>query len=361
MFNRIKLRAIPELDTIRFISILLVLSHHLFLDQNAILDWAKHHAWVGVDIFFVLSGYIITTLLKKELEQTNEINLKRFWIKRIFRLWPGWLLTIIISFPLAWYYSRNDFYQREFLINNIWHYLFHFGNYSHAIYGKLHTIYSHFWSLAIEEHFYLIWPILLLFITKKRLNLTRALLLLMLIPLCFRLIHGYHEATYAFIKLSTHTRFDELLAGCLLAFHIDKISKLNFKIELFLTLLMLIFFYVGLHLLDDTQTRYYLSSFNFLFISIASVLLIIIALKGTQNGLRKLLQIKLFSKIGILSYNIYLLHFLVINIFFGINSKFMFIKDHNLIFMVVSVVSIILSYFMYIVIDEKVNKLRHHL
>lgn len=358
---KIPLRKYPELDSLRFISILLVVCHHQFLDQNAFLLWTKKYAWVGVDLFFVLSGFIITGLLLKEYENSQHIHLKKFWLKRILRLWPSWLLTLILSTVVVFYYSRNNPDLRLALETKAWHYYLHFGNYSHGLYGKLHTLFSHFWSLAVEEHFYLLWPLMLMASLKKKKWLPHVLISLLILPLLFRLYHGYNGADYAFIKLSTHTRFDELITGCLLALFFEKIKNLTLKSELILTLGMLGSFFIGLHLLDDTHVPWYLSSFNFDFIALGSVLCIIIAMKGTQYGLRRVLRIPLFSQIGILSYNIYLVHFLTISFVFGVLAKYPVTNNHILIMPAIFLLTLPTSYLMYLMIDRPVEKIKARL
>lgn len=359
MLAKIPLRKYPELDSLRFLSIFLVVCHHQFLDQNALLNWTKKYAWVGVDIFFVLSGFIITSLLIKEYEVFQKINLKKFWLKRMLRLWPAWLLVLILSTAMVYFYSRNNPELRSALYHKGWHYYFHFGNYSHGYWGKLHTLFSHYWSLAIEEHFYIVWPIVLLWVLQRRKYLNIVFGFLLVLPLLFRLYHGANGADYAYIKLSTHTRFDELIAGCLLAINFNKLKDLNFTRELVLTFLMILCFFTGLHLMDDTSAPWYISSFNFTLISIGSVLLILIAMKGTSFGLRRILQNSLMSKIGILSYNIYLIHFMVISITFGFLARYPLTNNHMLIMPGIFLMTIPPAYIMYLLIDSRIEKIKN--
>ena len=361
MLKNIKLRQFPELDSLRFFSILLVVCHHQFPDQNIFMNWIYKYAWVGVDLFFVLSGFLITTILYKEFSTTNTINLKKFWIKRFLRLWPGWLLSLFLSYFAVYFFSRNNPELRFSLNHNCWHYLFHFANYSHGIYGKLHTLFSHYWSLAVEEHFYFIWPLMLLGLLKKKVNINLFLSILFFVPLFFRLYHGFHQANFAYIKLSTHTRFDELVAGGLLAINFKKLGNLSRMSELIITLAMFLLFYLGLVVLDDLRSPFYFSSFNFDAISIACILLIIIAMKGTSLGLRRILQVRIFSKIGILSYNIYLIHFLIIAFSYGLLTRLGISINQNFLVFLIFMLTIPAAYIMYLVIDKRIEVIKKKL
>lgn len=355
-------RAFKELDSIRFLSIFLVVLHHQFLDQNKFLLWLKSYGWVGVDIFFVMSGFLITSILLKEIEKNQTIELKKFWLKRIFRLWPSWLLVLFISTFLVFNLGRNNQEIANSLASKWWHYYLHFGNYSHAIFDKLHTLFSHFWSLAVEEHFYLIWPILLMGIHRfKKISIFIWLLLLFL-PYIFRIYHYPNIQSYAYIKLSTHTRFDELIIGCLLAHGFVKIrNNLNWMVEILLTILTIGFFYLGLNVLHHEKINYLYSELCYLFIGVAASGLIIIALKGNNWGLRKLFQFDFISKLGILSYGVYLVHFITNFIFYGFCAKFKLNLDQNVIAVCTFTLPFFPAYLMYRYIDLPMAKFKHNL
>lgn len=358
MLDRINLRTKPELDTLRFISIFLVVLHHQFLTDNSFFVWTKNYAWIGVDIFFVLSGYIISSALLVEFNKNKKIDLKKFWIKRAFRLWPNLYFTLLISTPVLWYFGKNNPQIMESLKNLYWHYFIHVGNYSHAIYGKLHTLTSHFWSLSVEEHFYFLWPITLMILMRSKKVLYIGIALLFLLPLAFRIYHAANGASYEFIKLSSHTRFDEIIFGCLIAFLPNPKKPMSRVLDTFLWIACICLFYIGTTVLDDRTTAYPLAAFNFTILSLASGLLIYLAEFGHPKGWRVFLKNNFLSKIGILSYNIYLIHFLVIIVFYGLNEKIFHIKNDLINSTLVFTASVVFSYWMYILIDLKVHKYR---
>lgn len=355
----ISTRSFKELDSIRFLSIFLVVLHHQFLDQNSFLSWIKTYGWVGVDIFFVMSGFLITSILLKEIDLKQTINLKNFWLKRIYRLWPTWLIILLISTVLVYILGRNNPEIANSLSMKWWHYYLHFGNYSHANLDKLHTLFSHFWSLAVEEHFYLIWPVLLIIIHRLKKISVMIWILLLALPYLFRIYHYPNIQSYAFIKLATHTRFDELTIGCLLAHGFNKIKdNLSWIQELALTVLTMGFFYLGLHVLNHEKINYIYSELCYLFIGFASVGLIILALKGNHWGVRRIFQIDIISKLGILSYGVYLVHFITNFIFYAICSRLKLNLDQNIIAICTFTIPFFPAYLLYQYVDQPIAKFK---
>ena len=155
MVKKIPLRAFPELDSIRTASIVMVIFFHHYTGGDFLLNWLKTSGWIGVDIFFVLSGFVITSSLLKEH------NIKRFWFNRAVRLLPGYLLFLGVYFGVIYFRLQEIPVTKIRLQSNWWHHLSYFSNYSNAYFGKIHEIMSHFWSLSVEGHFYLFWPVLL--------------------------------------------------------------------------------------------------------------------------------------------------------------------------------------------------------
>lgn len=355
-FNAIKIRKYPELDTLRFVSVTLVIGHHLFLQSNSFLNLFYLHGYVGVDIFFTLSGFIITLSLLKEYEHNHSINFKNFIIRRMLRLWPSWLLTLILSTGLVWYMGLRNSEIKQELLSKGWHYFLHFGNYSHAFLGKLHTLFSHFWSLAVEEHFYLIWPSLLLISIRNKFLTVFSFSTMLIMPYFFRVYHKFETGNNFISTLSTHTRFDALAYGCLLAVIFPKLPTIKKKSsQTYAWLLCLFLFYMGLHL-KHTQISPWLDQFGYSLRSIASAWLIYLLLKTPKEGFRKFWSYQILAKLGVLSYGAYLYHFILNTVIFKVNLKFPI--NETIIFFLATTMIYIPSYLSYLAIDLKIEKIK---
>lgn len=155
---------IQGLDGLRAIAALAVLGYHIF---NQSLD----SGFMGVDLFFVLSGFLITSLLINEYEQTGGLDLKKFWLKRFRRLFPAIAFCIIVCVPVAFLLNKDllvnikseIFGALTFTYN--WVQIFSQHNY----FDRLNEQFlQNVWTLSLEEQFYLIWPLLLLVLFKTR-------------------------------------------------------------------------------------------------------------------------------------------------------------------------------------------------
>lgn len=151
---------IRSLDGWRGIAILLVITDHVSRPKYVGHIWASLGN-LGVDIFFVLSGYIITARLIEEREKTSTINLSSFYIRRAFRILP------LVCLYLGALYAISLFVDMDLRPSQLAASLFFFRNYQRAA-NPDGIFTSHFWSLSIEEHFYLLWPLLLLKLKNKR-------------------------------------------------------------------------------------------------------------------------------------------------------------------------------------------------
>ncbi len=156
---------LPGLDGIRAVAVLGVLLYH------GDLTWMRG-GYLGVDVFFVLSGFLITTLIAEEYQRTGGINFKKFYLGRARRLLPALLLMLgVVGFVVAVFYRdsaavfRADAIASLFYVTNWW-YIFTDASYFEAI-GRPPML-QHLWSLAVEEQFYLIWPLIALLLLRWR-------------------------------------------------------------------------------------------------------------------------------------------------------------------------------------------------
>ncbi|WIB14943.1 acyltransferase [Curtobacterium sp. MCPF17_050] len=158
------------LDGIRTVAIVMVVLYHLHVPQF-------EGGWIGVTVFFVLSGYLITTLLLRERERTGTIRLGSFWWKRLLRLYPA-LVALVVAGLLLWNWVGD--YKGASLSAGSAAFiaLTYTGNLFRSFWDTTQGVFAHTWSLSMEEQFYLVWPpvlLLLLSLGRRRRTLVLGL------------------------------------------------------------------------------------------------------------------------------------------------------------------------------------------
>jgi peptidoglycan/LPS O-acetylase OafA/YrhL len=150
------MRYIPALDGLRAVAIAIVMAHHV---ERPLVP----AGWMGVDVFFVLSGFLITSILLVEIRQEGKIKLGNFYIRRFLRLSPPFLIVIAFELARSLFSADGHEIREATLISALyienWNAAFQFGP---------HDVLGHTWSLAVEEQFYWLWPLLLPLIFRKR-------------------------------------------------------------------------------------------------------------------------------------------------------------------------------------------------
>ncbi len=300
----------PEIDGLRAIAVFAVIFYHA---QITVLGYQPFKGgFIGVDIFFVISGYLITSIILKELNNTGKLSFKYFYERRIRRILPALIFAILISIPFAWIYllptnfidfSKSSIYSLLFSSNFYFHYT---GQEYQAIEG-LYKPLLHTWSLSVEEQYYIIFPIILVTIFKF---FKRYLGFILLIGFLISLIladwgsKNYISATFYFL----HSRMWELLSGSILAYfeiqfgHRSRNKILNFIMPS-----------IGLFLIIHSIVYFNHNTFHPSFYTLSPVLgVCLIIWFSSQNELiTKILCSKLFVKIGLISYSLYLYHYII--------------------------------------------------
>lgn len=220
--TRPKSRYIPALDGLRTLAVVAVVLYHLNL------TWAQG-GLLGVTIFFVLSGYLITRLLLNEIAKTGRIDLKSFWIRRIRRLFPAVVTVVVVTCALCTIFNhvmltkmRPDILPSLLFFNNWWQ-IMQDVSYFNAL-GDPSPL-THFWSLAIEEQFYLIWPPLLFAMVSMHVSKpnTRRVVLGLAAVSAVAMMVLYNPATDpSRVYYGTDTRVFSLLLGAWMAFIPDR-------------------------------------------------------------------------------------------------------------------------------------------
>ena len=296
---------VPCLDGLRALSIVLVLFSHLAPTADSpfptvVQRLAPRFGSYGVDVFFVISGFLITLLLFREEKRTGRVSLRAFYERRAFRILPaylaylGFMLLLTLSGavylrPINWAAALT--YTTNFLP--------HFGDESVWL--------GHTWSLSVEEHFYLLWPPSLVLLGSKR---ARSLLILLFAttPLIRGLIWGMHN-DWLDIEKVTVARMDTIAAGCLLAYLVTQPRGLRWMSWLerrgtvvFLVAVMVV---VASACLLSHSGKYVI----FLKGTVESITIgigILALVSCPRSSIARLLETKPMVLLGVLSYSIYI-------------------------------------------------------
>ncbi len=218
-----------DIDGLRAIAVLSVVGFHVFP------FWVKG-GFIGVDVFFVISGFLISSIIFGSLER-NSFSFVEFYSRRIKRIFPALLLVLIATFALGWFALLADEYKQlgkhiaggAGFISNIL--LWNESGYFDSAAATKPLL--HLWSLGIEEQFYIVWPLLLWVAWKQRLNLLTVTIVIGLISFALNIGRVGSDTVAAFY--SPQTRFWELLVGSILAYITlykrDTIAKFNHSIS----------------------------------------------------------------------------------------------------------------------------------
>jgi peptidoglycan/LPS O-acetylase OafA/YrhL len=303
-----KLTYRPEIDGLRAIAVTAVILYHA---QINIFGYQPFKGgFIGVDIFFVISGYLITSIILKELVTTGTFSFKHFYERRVRRILPALLFVMLVSLPFAWIYllpssfvdfSKSIIYSLGFTSN----FYFHYSGQQYGAGDGLLKPFLHTWSLSIEGQYYILFPIVLLIVFKYfRKYLIHILILSFVISLGFAewTSKNYPSTSFYFF----HTRVWELLTGSILAyFEITKDHRSQNKP------LYLILPFVGLILIGHSILFFNDRMFHPSFYTLSPIIgtCLIIQFSNKNELITKVLSTKLFVGIGLISYSLYLWHY----------------------------------------------------
>lgn len=297
----------PQLDGLRGIAVLIV----MFFHANAPF---MRGGGVGVDIFFVLSGFLITILLVSEYENFGAVKLKRFYIRRALRLVPA-LLALVIMICVASYVMSPVYGFRKNMVDSFIT-ITYLTNWSRAF--SLHTpdLVGHTWSLAVEEQFYLIWPplFLLLFrVFKSKAVVFYAAIAIALLSWTVRVALYIHGATHDRIYNGLDTRADALMFGCAvgLAFTSRRLmrdddARLLKKILRVSAPVAAVA--LGVYAMAGVWSDSYMFRFGLALNSLLALIVIMGLLVHPEGFLARFMMQKWLVWVGTLSYGLYLWH-----------------------------------------------------
>ena len=391
-----------SIDGIRAISIILVLVFHTFFVyqlahpthnvETIINELGTGWAWVfngdkGVDVFFVMSGFLISGILFRQIAKSGHMDLKNFYIRRYLRLTPAYYFTLTVYWLLSG--PNSDTIWANYL------YISNFIEYSRQAVGWT-------WSLAIEEQFYFIYPLLLIVILKYSKSPGYTMLWLFVISIVVRagivlsdealrtspgsrmyLDHDYFNHFFTVLYDNLHSRFGSLLVGCMAAysfhFHKDKLTDFfNSTLGVASTVigLVLVIFFMAfasyLPAYDEYQTMhvlYYIFNRNLFSVGIGIIIMaMLLQQHWLSNALRKIFSVPFLYPFATLSYSLYLIHLVVmaavipalINLTITMPAEYPWSMIETLLygFIISTVLSLAIAALMYLFIEKPVMNLR---
>ena len=302
-------QTIPSLDGIRAVSVLIVVLAHSGLEDLV-------PGGLGVTIFFFLSGYLITTLMLTENERTGKISIPQFYARRMFRLMPPLLVSLAIAYGLTY----AGLLAGGITIKGLAAQLLYFANYYGLFFDPGNTVPDGtgiLWSLAVEEHFYIFYPLIMILLVGSRLRPRTIGALLgigCVVILAWRI---YLVQLPDFVTNRTYsasdTRIDSIIYGCILAVVMNPMRKLHHADTMSFgqwailataagTLLVTLLYR---HTAFRETIRYSLQG-------LALMPLFYFAVRFSNNQLFRHLNSRLAIALGTYSYAIYLIHYVVI-------------------------------------------------
>jgi peptidoglycan/LPS O-acetylase OafA/YrhL len=266
-----------------------------------------YFGWLGVDLFFVLSGFLITEILLKTLYRKD--YLKNFFLKRILRIFPLYYSVLIFS---IFFLPSVSFLQDnlEYYVNNqIWLWTF-LQNWLFVFKEPEKTNFLvHFWSLAVEEQFYLVWPFIILWVKRpKILLLVVSSFLVFVISMRIWLWFNHFDLENYFNPY-TFTRIDGICIGCILALttsiNFNFIRKYNTVIVLIVAILNFVFYFLNK---ANSYAFPYLPFFGYTSFAFLFALLIYEAVRGKSQWVNFIFTLPFLEFLGKISFGFYVFH-----------------------------------------------------
>ncbi len=341
----------PSLNGLRAISIIFPLVSHLNI-KNWILNdlWGKpwldpflfflSDGHIGVSVFFVISGFLITSLMLQEEAATHTISLKKFYIRRTLRIFPAYYFMLFVYAILQ--------HEHIFHISpNAW---FTAITYTKYLNWDRDWYTAHAWSLSIEEQFYLCWP--LLFLTGNQIRKVCAFAIVILVP-CMRVYFHLNPSRWV-TEMSFLVRADTLAAGCLLAMYKDQLVRM---LRPYFTLLFYfsIAGFLAFPYVISWADRHHAGA---LFIPLGGThgtigiafmaIIILYSVFGPKHLWYKVLNLRVVNFIGLLSYSLYLWQ----QFFISNNGLWLTRLPQSLVFLFIA------ALFSYYFIEKPFNKIR---
>lgn len=353
------------LDHLRALAILLVLIFHyqLWFPHPTWTSWFMQLGWTGVDLFFVLSGFLISSQLFSQIKKGNQISIKEFYVKRFFRIIPIYFFVVAIYFLFP-------FFREKEALPPLWRFLTFTQNFGTDT-SKFGT-FSHVWSLCVEEHFYLFLPFILIFLQRKSLFAKSYWILIALFLFGFAirlLLWDTYLAPYGIAGLPkgywvkimyapTYNRLDGLLVGVAVASLYQFLPNVWKKISRFGNHLIItgVLLMVLAYFSCTTPFTFSTSIFGFPIIAIAYGFMVTGAISPVSILYKW--QSNTTTFIATLSYGIYLTHKSIIHVVQETFSKWGIEVSGNIMFLISIVICLLGAWLLHLTIEKPFMKIR---
>jgi len=297
--NRVKNnKRIPSLDGFRAISIILVLIAHSRFSNGFPSRYYSlaQHGGFGVNIFFVISGFLITYLLLVENEETGGISIKSFYLRRALRIVPVYYLYILFVFAMT-SLTKIDIRGNSFL-----HALTFTSNFD----TKIAWVFLHFWTLSVEEQFYLFWPAILILFGKH----IKPIIIVFVCYSCIARVISYKFPGHDLMILSPFFSFSDSIFigafGGILFFENRSITKLKIFRSYWIQLLMIILIVMFKYFLGHGMFGKVSLPLGNSIMSAAALFLILCYIEPSNSIVFKILNSQFMIHVGVLSYSLYM-------------------------------------------------------
>jgi len=341
---------LPALDGLRGIAVLVVMGFHIFPNH-------VKFGWMGVDLFFVLSGFLITGIL---LDSKGTVNYYRNYLAkrtlRIFPLYYFFLIVFFIVFPLTGYSEFIHNYEYLSATQSwYWLYIQNWRIFFDAYYPG-EDIISHFWSLAIEEQFYIFWPLIIYLLPKDR--IVNVCLMIIAISVIIRLYLFFGtDLDYIKVYVFTFSRLDALAVGGTVAGMIRNERMIGYlKQYTFWVLLIsagVVMATIGLHQSFDFKN---FSTYGYTVLALFFGTLLLLALSDNRyNVMKTMTETKLLAFFGKYSYGLYVYHIPVLRICM---YELKGVVSRSVMLVIAFMLSIVIAYLSYHLIEKHFLKLK---
>lgn len=317
-----------NLDGLRFFCFLSVFLFHSFhtdlpaIKESGVFQFFKFslfgNGFLGVNFFFVLSGFLITYLLIKEKKRNGRIHIVNFWIRRVLRIWPLYFACVFYGFVI-FPYTKIMAGGQPAETANIWYYLGFISNFDYINKGLPDSPgLGVLWSVAIEEQFYLVWPVILSFFAVRKFWIP--LVTILAGSLVFRAFND----VYKLHEMHTLSCIGDMALGGLGAWLILErtwfAEKMRTVPRWVIVTMYAAFAFVFLFRDEYLLSGYWIRVFERLLIS-SIMLFIILEQCYAKNSFYKMGNFKTVSRLGLVTYGLYCLHFIIVSLVVGLSKK----------------------------------------